>query len=75
MTGHKTTMKKSKLSLWALVMLIFVPTFGFNNITTNAVALGPAAVTSWIIVCLLYFLPLIALGFGFLRISHKLRRC
>ena len=61
MTEHKTTMKKSKLSLWALVMLIFVPTFGFTNITTNAVALGPAAVTSWIIVCLLYFLPLTAI--------------
>ena len=61
MTEHKITMKKSKLSLWALVMLIFVPTFGFTNITTNAVALGPAAVLSWIIVCLLYFLPLTAI--------------
>ena len=39
-------------------MLIFVPTFGFNNITTNGVALGPAAVPSWIIVSILYFLPL-----------------
>ena len=39
-------------------MLIFVPTFGFNNITTNGVALGPAAVPSWIIVSVLYFLPL-----------------
>jgi len=39
-------------------MLIFVPTFGFNNITTNGVALGPAAVPSWIIVSLFYFLPL-----------------
>lgn len=39
-------------------MLIFVPTFGFNNITTNGVALGPAAVPSWILVCLFYFLPL-----------------
>lgn len=42
-------------------MLIFVPTFGFNNITTNGVALGPAAVPSWIIVCLFYFLPLTAI--------------
>lgn len=39
-------------------MLIFVPTFGFNNITTNGVALGPAAVPSWILVCIFYFLPL-----------------
>ncbi|NQT64122.1 MAG: amino acid permease [Candidatus Marinimicrobia bacterium] len=42
-------------------MLIFVPTFGFNNITTNGVALGPAAIPSWIIVCVFYFLPLTAI--------------
>lgn len=47
-----------KLGLWTLVMLIFVPTFGFGNITTNAVALGPAAIPSWLIVSLLFFLPL-----------------
>ena len=35
MTEHKTAVKKPNLSLWALVMLIFVPTFGFNNITAN----------------------------------------
>jgi len=58
MTVTKT---KTGLSLWTLVMLIFVPTFGFNNITTNGVALGPAAVPSWILVCLLYFLPLTAI--------------
>ena len=61
MTEHKTAMNKSNLSLWTLVMLIFVPTFGFNNITTNGVALGPAAVPSWLIVCVLYFLPLTAI--------------
>jgi len=49
------------LSLWTLVMLIFVPTFGFNNITTNGVALGPAAIPSWVIVCIFYFLPLTAI--------------
>ena len=49
---------KKGLSFWTLVMLIFVPTFGFNNITTNGVALGPAAVPSWILVCIFYFLPL-----------------
>lgn len=50
--------QKKKLGLWTLIMLIFVPTFGFNNITSNAVALGPAAIPSWLIVALLYFLPL-----------------
>jgi len=49
------------LSLWTLVMLIFVPTFGFNNITSNGVALGPAAVPSWLLVCIFYFLPLTAI--------------
>lgn len=47
-----------KLGLWTLVMLIFVPTYGFGNITSNAVALGPAAIPSWLIVALLFFLPL-----------------
>jgi amino acid transporter len=51
-------MNTKKLSLWTLVMLIFVPTFGFGNIASNAVALGPAAIPSWLIVALLYFLPL-----------------
>jgi amino acid transporter len=61
MTEHKIAKKQSSLSLWTLVMLIFVPTFGFNNITTNGVALGPAAVPSWLLVCVLYFLPLTAI--------------
>jgi amino acid transporter len=47
-----------KLGLWTLVMLIFVPTFGFGNITNNAVYLGPAAIPSWLIVAVLFFLPL-----------------
>lgn len=47
-----------KIGLWTLIMLIFVPTFGFGNITSNAVYLGPAAIPSWFIVSLLYFLPL-----------------
>ncbi|MBU3160015.1 amino acid permease [Clostridium frigoris] len=47
-----------KLGLWTLVMLIFVPTFGFGNIASNAVTLGPAAIPSWLIVALLFFLPL-----------------
>jgi amino acid transporter len=44
--------------MWTLVLLIFVPTFGFRNITNNGVALGLSSIPSWIIVTLLYFLPL-----------------
>lgn len=47
-----------KLGLWTLVMLTFVPTFGFGNITSNAVVLGPAAIPSWFIVSVLFFFPL-----------------
>ena len=36
MTEQKTAVNKSNLSLWTLVLLIFVPTFGFNNIATNS---------------------------------------
>jgi len=54
-----TTAKK--LSLVTLVMLIFVPTFGFRNVTTNAVALGPAAIPSWLVVSIFFFLPLSAI--------------
>ena len=50
--------KTKKLGLWTLVMLIFVPTFGFSNITSNAVYLGAASIPSWLIVAVLYFLPL-----------------
>lgn len=47
-----------KLSLWTVVLLTVVPTFGFGNITNNVVALGPASVPSWFIVAILFFLPL-----------------
>lgn len=47
-----------KIKLWALVMLIFVPTFNFMNIANNAVYLGATAIPSWIIVSIFYFLPL-----------------
>ncbi|MCU0486115.1 MAG: amino acid permease [Anaerolineales bacterium] len=50
-----------KLSLLTLIMLIFVPTFGFRNVTTNAVALGPAAIPSWLVVSIFFFLPLSAI--------------
>ncbi len=61
MTETPKMKKQTSLSLWTLVMLIFVPTFGFNNITTNGVALGPAAVPSWLLVGIFYFLPLTAI--------------
>jgi amino acid transporter len=38
-----------------------VPTFGFRNVVTNAVALGPAAIPSWLVVSLFFFLPLSAI--------------
>ena len=56
--GSEMMNNTKKLGLWTLVMLIFVPTFGFGNIASNAVALGPAAIPSWLIVSLLFFLPL-----------------
>lgn len=49
---------KNKIGLFALIMLIFVPTFGFSSMAANVVALGPAAIPSYIIVALLFFLPL-----------------
>jgi len=61
MSALKTAQNTRGLSLWTLIMLIFVPTFGFTNITNNGVALGPAAVSSWLIVCLFFFLPLTAI--------------
>lgn len=50
--------KTKKLSLWTVLLLTVVPTFGFGNITNNVVALGPASVPSWFIVAVLFFLPL-----------------
>ena len=47
-----------KLSMWTVVLLIVVPTFGFGNITNNVVTLGPASIPSWLIVSLFFFLPL-----------------
>ena len=47
-----------KLSMWTVVLLTVVPTFGFGNITNNVVTLGPTSIPSWLIVTLLFFLPL-----------------
>nr|WP_218110623.1 amino acid permease [Ostreibacterium oceani] len=49
---------QKQLGLWTVVLLIFVPTFGFRNITNNSVVLGATAIPSWLIVAVLFFLPL-----------------
>jgi len=49
---------KKKFGLWTLVLLIFVPTFSFSQISTNAVPLGPSSIPSWIIVSVCFFMPL-----------------
>ncbi|WP_320047676.1 amino acid permease [uncultured Ilyobacter sp.] len=61
--------ENNKLGFWSLVMLIFVPTFGFTNITNNAVYLGPAAIPSWFLIALFYFLPM-AIMFAELADAH-----
>lgn len=32
---------QKKLSMWSVVLLVLIPTFGFGNITNNVVAIGP----------------------------------
>lgn len=49
---------QKKLSMWSVVLLVLIPTFGFGNITNNVVAIGPASIPSWIIVTVFFFLPL-----------------
>lgn len=58
MSSQETTNSTKKLSMWSVVLLVLIPTFGFGNITNNVVAIGPASVPSWIIVTLFFFLPL-----------------
>ncbi len=62
---------KKKFGLWTLVLLIFVPTFSFSQISTNAVPLGPASIPSWIIVCVCFFLPLSIMIAELASISDK----
>lgn len=50
--------EKKKFGLWTLVLLIFIPTFSFSQITLNAVPLGPVSIPSWVIVSFLFFLPM-----------------
>lgn len=51
-------MNSKKIGMGTLIMLIFAPTFEFYNITNNAVTLGPASIPSWLVVSVLFFLPL-----------------
>lgn len=50
--------KEKKIGLWTLVMLVFLPSFGFTSMVKNVVAFGPAAIPSWLIAGLLFFLPM-----------------
>jgi amino acid transporter len=47
-----------KMSVTTVSMLIVVTTFGFANVIDNLVAMGLAAIPSWVAVGFLYFLPL-----------------
>lgn len=58
MSEPSQPLQQKKLSFWSVVFLIFVPTFGFTNITNNVVALGPSSIPSWVIVSVFFFLPL-----------------
>ncbi|QHI72346.1 amino acid permease [Aminipila terrae] len=49
---------KKKIGMWSLVMVVFVAAYGFSNVTSNLVYIGLAAIPSWIIVAILYFIPL-----------------
>ncbi|MFT7519425.1 MAG: amino acid transporter [Kiritimatiellia bacterium] len=47
-----------KMSPFTVSMLIVVTTFGFANVIDNVAELGLAAISSWVVVGVLYFLPL-----------------
>lgn len=49
---------EKKIGLWTLVMVVFVAAYGFSNVTSNLVYIGLAAIPSWILVAILYFIPL-----------------
>ena len=49
---------EKKIGMWSLVMVVFVAAYGFSNVTSNLVYIGLAAIPSWILVAVLYFIPL-----------------
>ena len=53
-----TETHKRKMSLATISMLIVVSTFGLTNVIDNLVELGLAAIPSWLVVSVVYFLPL-----------------
>lgn len=50
-------MSKKKLSLRALVLMVFTSVFGFTNVTRSYYLMGYAAIPWFIISCLTFFLP------------------
>ena len=46
------------MSVTTVALLIVVAVFGFANVTDNLAAIGLAAIPSWVVVGLIYFLPL-----------------
>ncbi|MEB3025436.1 MULTISPECIES: glutamate/gamma-aminobutyrate family transporter YjeM [unclassified Parvimonas] len=50
-------MSKKKLSLRALVLMVFTSVFGFTNVTRSYYLMGYAAIPWYIISCLAFFLP------------------
>ncbi len=49
---------EKKIGLWTLVMIVFVATYGFSNVTSNIVYIGLATIPSWVLIAILYFIPL-----------------
>jgi amino acid transporter len=47
-----------RLSVTTIALLVVVAVFGFANVTDNLAAIGLAAIPSWFVVGLIYFLPL-----------------
>ena len=46
------------MSVSTVALLIVVAVFGFGNVTDNLAAIGLSAIPSWIVVGLIYFLPM-----------------
>lgn len=52
-------MNNKKLTYYVLAMVAFTSTFGFTNIAMNYIDLGLTAVSWWIIISVVYFIPLV----------------
>lgn len=49
--------KRKILSSWALLMLTFTAIFSFSQVINNSVSIGLAAIPSFLVATLLYFIP------------------